>query len=149
MIPWAGVDITLPADPAPSSWWGGARAWIRRMDGALLRRLSGWPPVARLEAAFREIITMPSLLEEDPLQEISLYVDRHNRIHVHHPQATKQEDLILVANVLLKASQVVAAQAGAQVVSQPQRPADSGLMPTHPENATILAEPTRSRSHDA
>jgi len=119
------------------------------MDGALLRRLSGWPPVARLEAAFREIITMPSLLEEDPLQEISLYVDRHNRIHVHHPQATKQEDLILVANVLLKASQVVAAQAGAQVVSQPQRPADSGLMPTHPENATILAEPTRSRSHDA
>ena len=66
----------------------------------------------------REILTMPNLLEHDPVQEISLYVDRDQRIHVHHPQATTQEALILVANVLLKASQVVAAQAGAQVVSQ-------------------------------
>jgi len=106
--------------PAPLSWCAHVRAWIGRMDGTALRRLSAWPPVARLEAAFREVITMPNLLEEDPLHEISLYVDRHNRIHVHHPQATKQEDLILVANVLLKASQVVAAQAGAQVVSQPK-----------------------------
>ena len=120
MTPWAGVDTTLPAGPAPLSWWAWVRAWIRRMDGTALRRLSAWPPVARLEAAFHEVITMPHLLEEDPLHEISLYVDRHNRIHVHHPQATKQEDLILVANVLLKASQVVAAQAGAQVVSQPK-----------------------------
>ena len=115
----------MPVSPASPSWWAWARAWIRRMDGALLRRLSAWPPVARLEAALRDVITMPSLLEEDPLQEISLYVDRHNHIHVHHPQATKPEDLILVANVLLKASQVVAAQAGAQVVSQAQRPAES------------------------
>jgi hypothetical protein len=108
------------ASPAPLRWWAHLRAWIKRMDGTALRRLSAWPPVARLEAAFREVITMPNLLEEDPLHEISLYVDRHNHIHVHHPQASKPEDLILVANVLLKASQVVAAQAGAQVVSQPQ-----------------------------
>ena len=121
MTPGAGVDVSLPAGSASLSWWAWVRAWIGRMDGSLLRRLSAWPPVARLEAALRDIITMPSLLEEDPLQEISLYVDRHNHIHVHHPQATKPEDLILVANVLLKASQVVAAQAGAQVVSQPQR----------------------------
>ena len=129
MIPWAGVEATLPAGPAPLSWWAWARAWIRRMDGTALRRLSAWPPVARLEAAFREVVTMPSLLEEDPLHEISLYVDRHNRIHVHHPQATKQEDLILVANVLLKASQVVAAQAGAQVVSQPKTAAGKEAHP--------------------
>ena len=64
-------------------------------------------------------------MEEDGLKKISLYVDRHNHIHVHHPQATKQEDLILVANVLLKASQVVAAQAGAQVVSQAPRAPES------------------------
>ena len=119
-----GVDAALPAGPSPLSWWAHLRAWVRRLDGAVLRRLSAWPPVARLEAALRDVITMPSLLEEDPLQEISLYVDRHNHIHVHHPQATKPEDLILVANVLLKASQVVAAQAGAQVVSQPQRPVE-------------------------
>ena len=99
--------------PAPLSWWAHVRAWIRRMDGTALRRMSGWPPVARLEAALREVITMPSLLEEDPLHEISLYVDRHQKIHVHHPQATKQEALILGANVLLKASQGGAAQAGA------------------------------------
>ncbi len=110
---------------APLSWWAHLRAWIRRLDWHLLRRLSAWAPVARLEAALREVITMPNLLEEDPLHEISLYVDRHNHIHVHHPQASKPEDLILVANVLLKASQVVAAQAGAQVVSQPARPPEA------------------------
>lgn len=120
MKAWAGEAAMLPEGPAPPSWWAAVRAWITRMDGAWLRRLSRWPPVARLEAAIREVITMPNLLEEDPLHEISLYVDRHNHIHVHHPQATNSEQLILVANVLLKASQVVAAQAGAQVVSQPQ-----------------------------
>ncbi len=125
MMPWAGVDAALPAGPAPPSWWARVRAWIRRMDGEPLRRMSGWPPMARMEAAIREVLTMPNLLEEDPLHEISLYVDRHNHIHVHHPQATKPEDLILVANVLLKASQVVAAQAGAQVVSQPTRPPEA------------------------
>ena len=122
MTPPEMVGTLSEVSDAPPSWWAQLRAWIRRLDWHPLRRLSAWPPVARLEAAFREVITMPNLLEEDPLHEISLYVDRHQRIHVHHPQAQTQEAMILVANVLLKASQVVAAQAGAQVVSQPSRP---------------------------
>ncbi len=105
----------------------GWRWWLWRIGArGLLARLSAWPPVAKLEAALREILTMPDLLEDDPLHEISLYVDRHQRVHVHHPQATTRDDMILVANVLLRASQVVAAQAGAQVVSEPihsQKPA--------------------------
>lgn len=104
----------------------GWRWWVWRMVApGLLKRLSAWPPVAKAETALREIVAMPSLLEEDPLHEISLYVDRHQKVHVHHPQAATRDDMILVANVLLRASQVVAAQAGAQVVSQPQRPAEA------------------------
>lgn len=100
------------------AWW---REWLRRVGHwDALRRLSAWPSVARIEAGFREIVTMPNLLDEDPLQEISLYLSRKGEISVHHPQAQTQEQMILVANILLKASQVVAAQAGAQVVSQSQ-----------------------------
>lgn len=100
------------------AWW---REWLRRIgQWDALQRVSAWPSVARIEAGFREIVTMPNLLDEDPLQEISLYLSRKGEISVHHPRAQTQEQMILVANILLKASQVVAAQAGAQVVSQPQ-----------------------------
>lgn len=106
-------------------WHTGWRWWLWRMVApGLVRRISAWPPMVRLEAGLREMVTMPNLLEEDPLHEITLYVDRHNHIHVHHPKATNSEQLILVANVLLKASQIVAAQAGAQVVSQPLQKAN-------------------------
>ena len=117
MTPPEGADVCMDAArPVRRPWWPGWRQWLD--SGAPLTNAQAWPRLARFEAGVREILTMPNLLEHDPVQEISLYVDRDQRIHVHHPQATTQEALILVANVLLKASQVVAAQAGAQVVSQ-------------------------------
>lgn len=108
----------------PRAWWDWCVRAVRTWEP--MRDLNGWPPVPRLEAALRAMVRTPTLLDEDPLHEISLYVDRHNKIHVHHPQAQTQEQLILVANVLLKASQVVAAQAGAQVVSQAPRQSEGG-----------------------
>ena len=45
--------------PAPLSWWAHVRAWIRRMDGTALRRLSAWPPAARLEAGYDPFIGNP------------------------------------------------------------------------------------------
>ena len=124
MTPPEGLDVCMDtAQPVRRPWWPGWRQWLA--SGAPLTDAQTWPRLAHLEAGLREILTMPNLLDHDPVQEISLYVDRDQRIHVHHPQAQTQEAMILVANVLLKASQVVAAQAGAQVVSHPPRPPES------------------------
>ena len=120
MTPPEGLEVCMeaarPVRRSWGAWWPGWRQWVAA--GASLTNPQTWPRLARFEAALREIVTMPNLLEHDPVQEISLFVDREQRIHVHHPQAQTREAMILVANVLLKASQVVAAQAGAQVVSQ-------------------------------